>query len=49
MKQDVSIKKSTIWKGAAAVAILLVAFFIFNGGGESPTGNMVKSFVVKSK
>jgi len=43
MEQDVSIKKSTIWKGAAVIAILLVAFFIFKGGGESPTGNVMKS------
>ena len=43
MEQDISIKKSTIWKVVTIVAILLVAFFIFNGFRESPTGNVVKS------
>jgi len=42
MGQNVSIKKSTMWKGVTVVAILLVAFFIFKGG-ESPAGNVVKS------
>jgi len=43
MEQDISVKKSTIWKGVAVVAILLVAFVIYNGFRESPTGSVVKS------
>ena len=43
MEQDISIKKSTIWKGVTVVTILLVTFFIFNGFRESPTGSVVKS------
>ena len=41
MGQAVSIKKSTVWKGVAVIAILLVAFIVFKGK-DTLTGGVVK-------
>ena len=41
MGKDVSIKKSTVWKGVAIIAILLVAFIVFKGK-DTLTGGVVK-------
>lgn len=39
---NVSIKKSTLWKGAVVVLIVVLGFFAFKGNfGGSPTGNVV--------
>ena len=40
--EQISIKKSTIWKGAAVIAIIAIAFFLFQrGNADGPTGNFV--------
>ncbi|NQV92016.1 hypothetical protein HQ489_06090 [Candidatus Woesearchaeota archaeon] len=41
--ENISIKKSTMWKGAGLVLIAVIGFFLFQGGDNNVTGNVVGS------